>query len=85
MKWNESGQCGHLHFGWITRSQFQLTGDALNIGMTAFEINVFAGEWPQFFKLRVSGQIVFRLIVDRLTANEDIRLSEMDPEIRTSG
>jgi hypothetical protein len=52
-----------------------LTGDALNIGMPPFEINVLAGEWPQFFKLRVGGQIVFRPIVDCLTANEDIRLS----------
>jgi len=75
VKRDESGQHGHLHLGRITRSQFQLTRDALNIGMTPFEINVLTGEWPQFFKLWVDGQIVFRPIVDRLTANEDIRLS----------
>jgi hypothetical protein len=47
----------------------------LNIGMTPFEINVLAGEWPQFFKLRVGGQIVFRPIINRLAANEDTRLT----------
>ena len=46
----------------------------LDIGVTTFEINVLAGKWSQFFKLRVGGQIKFRPI-DRLTADEDIRLS----------
>ena len=55
LKWNRSHQCGDLHLGWITRSQFQLLGNSLNIRMTSFEINVLTGERFQLLKLRFNG------------------------------
>ena|SRR5438034_7751753 len=55
--------------------QFQLPGDALDISAIPFEINILAGEWLKFFKLRIGVQIVFRPIIDRLAADEDIRLT----------
>jgi len=52
-----------------------LAGNALNIFSAAFEINVFAGKWLERFELRFGGQITFSPIIDRLAADEDIRLS----------
>jgi len=52
-----------------------LAGNALNIFSAAFEINVFAGKRLERFELRFGGQITFSPIIDRLAADEDIRLS----------
>ena len=81
---DDSSQCCHFHLGRIPRSQLQLPGNALDISVTAFEINVLAGERSQCFKLWVGGQITFRPIIDRLAADEQIRLSVASRILRTS-
>ena len=56
-------------------TQLPLPGDVRDTRMTALEINILAGEWLPFCKLRFGGQIVSRPIIDRLAADEAIRLS----------
>ena len=50
-------------------------GDALHILPVAFEIDVLAAERLQRPKFRFGRQISFGPIIDRLPADEDIRLS----------